>query len=90
MPNCITVVNLLYFFFVCIVTNAIFLDMLSTPSQSPPLLEVGTALPKHLHSTIFKSESGVLQTANDRGGNRDMVSVAIKIQANHETHHVKV
>ncbi|KAI4468676.1 autophagy-related 2 isoform a [Holotrichia oblita] len=64
-------------------------DMLSTPSQSPPLLEVGTAIPKYLHPTILKSEPGVLQTCSDRGGNRDMVSVAIKIQASHETHHVK-
>ncbi|GJQ81695.1 Atg2 [Trypoxylus dichotomus] len=64
-------------------------DMMSTPSQNPPLLEVGTAIPKYLHPTILKSEAGVLQTCNDRGGNRDMVSVAIKIQASHETHHVK-
>lgn len=64
--------------------------MMTTPSQSPPLKEIGTAVGKHLHSTISKSEPGVLVDAQDRGGNRTMISVAIRIQAKHETQHVKV
>lgn len=60
------------------------------PSQSPPLKEVGTTLPKHLHPTIYESDVGTLTAAHGRGGNREMLSIAVKIQANHETHHVKV
>lgn len=63
--------------------------MMSTPSLRPPLKEVGTALPRHLHPTIYKSDPGALVTAQNRGGIREMVTVAIKIQASHETHHVK-
>lgn len=64
--------------------------MMSIPSQSPPLKEIGTAVGRHLHPMVSKSEPGVLANSNHRGGDRDMVTVAIKIQANHETHHVKV
>ncbi|KAB0799030.1 hypothetical protein PPYR_06910 [Photinus pyralis] len=64
-------------------------DMISSPSQSPPLKQVGTAVQRHLHPTIYKSEPGVLVNSTDRSVNRDMVSVAVRIQANHETHHVK-
>lgn len=65
-------------------------DLMSIPSQSPPLKEFGTAVGRHLHSTICKSEPGVLVNAKNRGGEREMITVAIKIQAKHETHHVKV
>lgn len=66
------------------------IDLMSVPSQSPPLKEIGTAVGRHLHSTIYKSEPGVLVNVKNRGGNREMISVAIRIQAKHETHHVKV
>lgn len=64
--------------------------MMSIPSQSAPLKEIGTAIGRHLHSTICKSEPGVLVNADNRGGDREMISIAIRIQAKHETHHVKV
>lgn len=64
--------------------------MISTPSQSPPLKEIGTAVGRHLHPTIYKSEKGVLVNTTERGSGREMLSVAVRIQANHETHHVKV
>lgn len=64
--------------------------MISSPSQSPPLKEFGTAIARHLHPTIYKSEQGVLVNSRDRTGSREMLSVAVRIQANHETHHVKV
>ncbi|KAK4884514.1 hypothetical protein RN001_000785 [Aquatica leii] len=78
--------------FVCVQANHAQLyhcDMISSPSQSPPLKHVGTSVARHLHPTIYKSESGVLVNVSDRSNNRDMISVAIRIQANHETHHVK-
>ncbi|KAF5280262.1 hypothetical protein FQR65_LT03070 [Abscondita terminalis] len=64
-------------------------DMISSPSQSPPLKQFGTSIARHLHPTIYKSQSGVLVNVCDRSSNRDMISAAIRIQANHETHHVK-
>lgn len=65
-------------------------EMMSMPSQNPPLKEVGTTTPKHMHPTIYESDVGTLNVSHGRGGNREMLSIAVKIQANHETHHVKV
>lgn len=66
------------------------LEMSSSPNQTAPIKDVSSATSKHLHLTIHQSEQGVLVDSNNRGGERDMFSMAIKIQANHETHHVKV
>lgn len=64
--------------------------MMSIPSVNPPLKDIGIAIGKHLHPTIYKSEVGMLSCANNRGGTREMVTVSVKIQNNHETHNVKV
>lgn len=66
-------------------------DLSPTPSQIPPLKEFGCTLPRHLYMTIHKSEPGVAVQAIglDRCGIRDMLSVAVRIQASHETHHMK-
>lgn len=64
--------------------------MITIPNVRPPLKEVGSAPGRHLHPTIQKSESGILATAKNRGGSREMLTVAMKIQASHETHNVKV
>ncbi|KAG5882217.1 hypothetical protein JTB14_024728 [Gonioctena quinquepunctata] len=64
-------------------------DMISIPSRIPPLREFGTLIGRHLHPTIYKSEAGMLATSKNRGGSREMLTVAVRIQANHETHHVK-
>ncbi|CAH1999640.1 unnamed protein product [Acanthoscelides obtectus] len=64
-------------------------DMISIPSQTPPLKEFGSAPGRHLFPTIYKSEPGMLVCGKNRGGNREMFSVAVKIQGRHETHHVK-
>lgn len=66
-------------------------DLNPTPSQIAPLKEIGWTLPRHLYSTIYKSEPGVAVQAIgiDRCGQRDMLSVAVRIQASHETHHMK-
>lgn len=63
-------------------------DITSIPSQSAPLKEFGYALPRYLYSTIYKSEPGVVAHSN-RSPQRDMLSVAVRVQASHETHHVK-
>lgn len=80
--------------YVCVQSTSASLhhcDMISTPSQSAPLKEIGCTLPRHLHTMIYKSEPGVAVQAigADRSGQRDMVSVAVRIQASHETHHMK-
>lgn len=64
--------------------------MISTTSQNNQLKEIGSALGRHLFPTIYKSENGVLETSGNRAGDREMLSVAVRIQANHETHHVKL
>lgn len=64
--------------------------MMPTPSQYPPIKALGTLIGRHLHPTIYGSERGMLVCSKNRGGRREMLTVAIKIQANHETHHVKV
>lgn len=63
---------------------------MSIPNPSAPLKDIGSAAGKHLHPTIHKSEAGMLACSNNRGGSREMVTVSVKIRANHETHHVKV
>ncbi|KAJ8968662.1 hypothetical protein NQ314_002185, partial [Rhamnusium bicolor] len=78
--------------YVCVQVHNVQLhhcDMISIPSLSPPLKEIGTVVGSHLHPTVYRSEVGMLSNAKNRGGSREMFSVAVKIQANHETHHVK-
>lgn len=75
------------------INTFIFLDLLermSIPNPNPPLKDIGSGVGKHLHPTIHKSEVGMLACSNNRGGSREMVTISVKIQANHETHHVKV
>ncbi|CAG9834337.1 unnamed protein product [Diabrotica balteata] len=64
-------------------------DMMGIPSQSSTIKPFGSPVGSHLHPTIYKSEQGMLVTSKNRGGNREMLTIAIRIQANHETHHVK-
>lgn len=64
--------------------------MMSIPSQNPPLIDHFLGAGKHLHSTIGRSQEGVLVDSKNKGEGREMLSVAIRIQAKHETHHVKV
>ncbi|XP_056630005.1 autophagy-related protein 2 homolog A [Diorhabda sublineata] len=64
-------------------------DMMSIPSQMQPLKEYGAPVGKHLCPTIYKSERGMLVTSKNRGGQREMFTVSVRIQAGHETHHLK-
>ncbi|XP_063919299.1 autophagy-related protein 2 homolog B isoform X2 [Zophobas morio] len=64
-------------------------DIISTPSHSPPLKDIGATPGKHLHPTIYGSEAGTLANSKNRGGDREMVTLCVKIKASHETHHVK-
>lgn len=60
-----------------------------TPAATIGFLKDGlksVLLPK----IIYPSKSGIFVDNAHRGGERDMFCVAVKIQAKHETHHVKV
>lgn len=65
-------------------------DMQPAPNTSPPLREADSMAGKYLLSTIYQSDGKVLAGSNSHGAEREMFTVAVKIQANHETHHVKV
>lgn len=78
--------------FVCVQIHKVDLhhcNMTSIPNVSPSIKEIGSAVGRHLNNTIYKSEQGMLDNSNNRGGSREMFTVAVRIQANHETHHVK-
>ncbi|XP_076267231.1 autophagy-related 2 isoform X1 [Rhynchophorus ferrugineus] len=64
-------------------------DMQPTPSTASPLKEVDSTVGKYLFSTLYQSDSKILASSRNKRSDREMFSVAIKIQANHETHHVK-
>ncbi|XP_060533459.1 autophagy-related protein 2 homolog B isoform X2 [Cylas formicarius] len=64
-------------------------DMQPVPSTSPPLRKVGSVIGRHLFPTIYQSGDETLINSTGRGGDREMFTVAIKIKANHETHHIK-
>lgn len=62
----------------------------TTPFQTEVNEESFDYKSNRFYQTIYKSDAGVFFDEHMRGGSRDMVSVAVRIQANHETHHVKV
>lgn len=69
-------------------------DMASSLNRRlAPLRQPGFALPRNVHPTILPSEIGV-SSAQVTGKNaslsqRDMLTVAVRVQSSHETHHVK-
>ncbi|XP_014472680.1 PREDICTED: autophagy-related protein 2 homolog A isoform X2 [Dinoponera quadriceps] len=56
----------------------------SSSSQTAALRSVNSATP-HCHDTIYRSETGCSAGGNDA----DMVTLAVRIQAAHQTHRVK-
>lgn len=62
----------------------------TSPSQTPPLRSVNSVMP-HCHDTIYRSEPGcnigVCTTSNTV--ETDMITLAVRIQAAHQTHRVK-
>ncbi|KAH1007770.1 hypothetical protein HUJ04_004965 [Dendroctonus ponderosae] len=55
-----------------------------------PLREPGAILGKELFPTIYQSDKKSMSLSKHRGKDREMFTVAVKVEANHETHHVKV
>nr|XP_012226127.1 PREDICTED: autophagy-related protein 2 homolog B isoform X1 [Linepithema humile] len=59
----------------------------TSPSQTPPLRCINSVRPRHCEPTIYRSgsESSVTSCPSDK----DMVTVALRIQAAHQTHRIK-
>lgn len=78
--------------YVCSMIKEMSLDhcgLMTTPSQPPALRPINSIIPRHCQNAIYKSEA----KANVTGANnndKDMVSLAIRIQAAHQTHRIKV
>lgn len=68
----------------------LLLDNKPVQSVSFPLREPGAILGKDLFPTIYQSDKKSMSLSKHRGRDREMFTVAVKIEANHETHHVKV
>ncbi|XP_070517195.1 autophagy-related protein 2 homolog B isoform X2 [Cardiocondyla obscurior] len=80
-------VNLSY---ACAMMRNVSLDhcgLTTSPSQTPPLRSINSVRPRHCKKTIYRSESGSNVTANS--SDKDMVTVAVRIQAAHQTHRIK-
>lgn len=58
------------------------------PSQTPPLRSINSVIPRHCQRAIYRCEPGANITTNSC--NKDMVTVAVRIQAAHQTHRIKV
>lgn len=58
----------------------------SSSSQTPPLRSVNSVIP-HCHDTIYRSEAGCNMSGNVT--ETDMMTLAVRIQAAHQTHRVK-
>ncbi|XP_050294529.1 autophagy-related protein 2 homolog A isoform X2 [Anthonomus grandis grandis] len=79
--------------YVCVQVNNAQLfhcDIQPTKPSNSPLKDIGAIIGKDLFPTIYQSEQKSILNSGNRSGFREMFTVALKIQANHETHHVKV
>lgn len=77
--------------YICAMSKNISLNhcgLTTTPSQTPPLRSINSIIPKHCLQTIYRSESGTNVTL--KSTDKDMLAVAIRIQAAHQTHKIKV
>lgn len=76
--------------YICAMSKNISLNhcgLTTTPSQTPPLRSINSIIPKHCLQTIYRSESGTNVTL--KSTDKDMLAVAIRIQAAHQTHKIK-
>lgn len=77
--------------YVCAMLKTVSLNhcgLITSPSQAPPLRSMQSMTPRHCQPTIYRSERGASVTGNSM--EKDMLSVAVRIQAAHQTHRIKV
>ncbi|XP_011706773.1 PREDICTED: autophagy-related protein 2 homolog B isoform X4 [Wasmannia auropunctata] len=80
-------VNLSY---ACAMMRSVSLDhcgLTTSPSQTPPLRCINSVRPRYCERTIYRSASGSSVAASP--SDKDMVTVAVRIQAAHQTHRIK-
>ncbi|XP_011643358.1 autophagy-related protein 2 homolog B [Pogonomyrmex barbatus] len=76
--------------YACAMMRSVSLDhcgLTTSPSQMPPLRCINSVRPRYCEKTIYRSESGSNVAANP--SDKDMVTVAVRIQAAHQTHRIK-
>lgn len=61
--------------------------LMTSPSNIPLLRSVNNIIPRHCKKTIYRTESDSSITMNSV--EKDMISLAVKIQAAHQTHRIK-
>lgn len=77
--------------YVCAMIRGMSLDhcgLMTTPLQPPSLRPINSDIPQHCQNTIYKS--GLNENVMGTNNNDDMVMLAIRIQAAHQTHRIKV
>ncbi|XP_020295971.1 autophagy-related protein 2 homolog B isoform X2 [Pseudomyrmex gracilis] len=60
----------------------------TSPSQTPPLRCINSVKPRHCKRTIYRNESDSNIAANS--SDKDMIMIAVRIQAAHQTHRIKI
>ncbi|CAK9813594.1 Autophagy-related protein 2 homolog B [Anthophora quadrimaculata] len=77
--------------YLCAMVKEMSLDhcgLMTTPSQPPSLRPINSVTPRHCQNAIYKSEPGA-SAMTARNSDKDMVTLAIRIQATHQTHRIK-
>lgn len=77
--------------YICVTVKEVNLyhcGITTIPSQTPILRSFNSIIPKQCHRLIYRSEPGANMSVNMN--DKDMLSVAISVQATHETHRIKV
>lgn len=62
--------------------------LITAPSQIPLLKPINSTMPKHCQRVIYRCESGSNTVLNS--SEKDMIMIAVRIQAAHQTHRIKV
>ncbi|KYQ51543.1 Autophagy-related protein 2 like protein A [Trachymyrmex zeteki] len=73
--------------YACTMMRNVSLDhcgLTTSPSQTPPLRCINSVRPRYCERTIYRSTSGSNIAANPN--DKDMVTVAVRVQAAHQTH----
>lgn len=78
--------------YVCAMIKEMSLDhcgLMTTPSQPPSLRPINSVTPRPCQKAIYKSEPDATVTGTNNN-DKDMMMLAIRIQAAHQTHRTKV
>ncbi|CAL7949589.1 unnamed protein product [Xylocopa violacea] len=77
--------------YVCAMIKEMSLDhcgLMTTPSQPPSLRPINSVIPRHCQNAIHKSEPSASVTGTNNS-DKNMMMLAIRIQAAHQTHRIK-